>query len=322
MALPSSTKSDLLLVCVTLLAAVSWMFSKEAVLLMPPLLFMCLRFLLAGLILALVGHRQLRRMNRDKYWRSVQVGMVFGTAMSFWIMGLHYGNHVGEGAFITSLGVVLVPVMARLVFKEQPPLSTWLALPVAVCGLALLSLDGGFQAELGQLFFLASAMIFALFFTLNTRAANNATITGSGGRITTRERVPALALTSVVLVTVGLVTGTASLLLEPWRPTFHSGELGLVIAAWVIASATLGTAARFFLQTYAQSLSMHSHGVVIMILEPMWTALLAALWFGETMSATQLGGCAMIFLALLVNRWGAIRRVLKRWIDQRRAARA
>ena len=45
-------KSDLLLVVVTLFAAISWMFSKEAVLLMPPLMFMAARFLIAGTVLA------------------------------------------------------------------------------------------------------------------------------------------------------------------------------------------------------------------------------------------------------------------------------
>jgi drug/metabolite transporter (DMT)-like permease len=240
------------------------------------------------------------------------VGLVFGLAMSFWIMGLHFGTHVGEGAFLTSLGVVLVPVMARLVFKEKPPASTWVALPVAAAGLALLSLRGGLHAEPGQLFFVAAACIFALYFTLNTRAANNATVTGASGQVTTRNRVPALALTTVVLFTVSLVTGTGSLILEDWPAAF--GAFTPVMAGWVIASATVGTAARFFVQTYAQSLSVHSHGVVIMVLEPMWTALFAALWFGETMSAVQVGGCFLIFLSLVVNRWASVRRVLKQWL--------
>lgn len=307
-----SGKADLLLVAVTLLAGFSWIFSKEAVLLMPPLLFMALRFLLAGLVLALVGWRQLLRLSADQYRRSVKVGLVFGLAMSFWIMGLHFGTHVGEGAFLTSLGVVLVPVMARLVFKEKPPASTWVALPVAAAGLALLSLRGGLHAEPGQLFFVAAACIFALYFTLNTRAANNATVTGASGQVTTRNRVPALALTTVVLFTVSLVTGTGSLILEDWPAAF--GAFTPVMAGWVIASATVGTAARFFVQTYAQSLSVHSHGVVIMVLEPMWTALFAALWFGETMSAVQVGGCFLIFLSLVVNRWASVRRVLKQWL--------
>lgn len=92
-------KSDLLLVVVTLLAAISWMFSKEAVLMMPPLMFMAARFLIAGSILALIALPALRRLNRDQIKRSVGVGLVFGIAMSCWILGLFHGDSMGEGAF-------------------------------------------------------------------------------------------------------------------------------------------------------------------------------------------------------------------------------
>ncbi|MFC6330835.1 EamA family transporter, partial [Alloalcanivorax gelatiniphagus] len=135
---------------------------------------------------------------------------------------------------------------------------------------------------------------------------------GADGAVTTRRRVPALALTTVVMFTVSLVTGLGSLALEPWQATLD--EFSGAMAGWVIASATLGTAVRFFMQTYAQSLSVHSHGVVILVLEPMWTALFAALWFGETMTAVQVSGCLMIFLSLLVNRWSSVRRALKTWL--------
>ena len=310
--LPNATKSDLLLVLVTLLAAAGWVFSQEAVRLMPPLLFMCLRFLIAGGLLALAGHRQLRRMSREQLLRSLRVGLVFGLGMSCWVMGLHFGKHLGEGAFLASLAVVMVPIIARVVFGEIPPPTTWLALPVAVGGLALLSLNGGqFRPEAGQLFFLAAAMIFALYFTLNTRAANVQTVTTARG-VMRREKIPALGLTAVALITVGLVTGLLSLISEPWRPTLthlHSALLG-----WLLASALIATAARFFVQTYAQSLSSHSHGVVILVLEPIWVALFAALWFDESMSGTQLAGCGMIFLSLLINRWSAISKLLKRWL--------
>ncbi|MEL0028445.1 MAG: EamA family transporter, partial [Perlucidibaca sp.] len=61
------------------------------------------------------------------------------------------------------------------------------------------------------------------------------------------------------------------------------------------------------LQTQAQSLSPHSHGVVILVVEPIWVAVLAAIWFGETMTGTQLAGCALIFAALLISRSAALR---------------
>lgn len=307
--LSQANKADALLLVVTLLAAISWMFSREAVLAMPPLLFMSLRFLLAAFFLALVAFPQLARLNREQLWRCARVGLVFGIAMSFWVLGLAFASHVGEGAFLTSLGVVLVPVIARLFFAEAVPGSTWLALPVAVAGLALLSLEQGLHLEAGQLLFIIAAAIFALYFNLNTRAANTLAIRGANGETVERPRIPALALTTVVLTVVGVVTGTLSLLFEEWQSalTQMSGRL----AMWIVLSATVGTALRFLVQTYAQSLSLQSHGVVIMVLEPMWTALMAAAWFGESMSLLQVCGCGLIFLSLLVNRWRAVRKLIR-----------
>lgn len=309
MPISQAHKADLLLLVVTLLAAISWMFSREAVLAMPPLLFMSLRFLLASFLLSLVAFPQLVQLDRMQLWRCVRVGLVFGIAMSFWVLGLAFASHVGEGAFLTSLGVVLVPVIARVVFGESVPGSTWLALPVAVAGLALLSLEQGLHLEPGQLLFITAAAIFALYFNLNTRAANTLAIRRANGEMVEQPRIPALALTTVVLAVVGLVTGALSLWFEPWQAALSSMTGTLVM--WIVLSATVGTAMRFLVQTYAQSLSLQSHGVVIMVLEPMWTALMAAAWFGENMSLLQVFGCALIFLSLLVNRWRAVRKMIR-----------
>ena len=42
------------------------------------------------------------------------------------------------------------------------------------------------------------------------------------------------------------------------------------------------------------------------------TALLAAAWYGETMSLLQLAGCSLIFAALLINRWYWVRKLVLR----------
>lgn len=310
-------KSDLLLVVVTLLAAVSWIFSKEAILLMPPLMFMAARFLIAGIFLAIFAHKAILALNGDQIRRAVGVGLVFGIAMSFWIMGLVNIESMGEGAFLTSLGVVIVPIIARLVFREPQPASTWLAIPIAVAGLALLSLKNGFRPEAGQLFFVVAATIFALYFTLNTRAANQRTVINRRGQTVEKHRVPALPLTALALLTVGVVTLVESALMEPWQPTLS--EPAPLLIWWVLASAIIGTAGRFLVQTFAQSMSAHSHGVVILVLEPVWVALFATGWFGETMEPLQLAGCGLIFAALIVNRWNALSRALKDWMRQRRS---
>jgi drug/metabolite transporter (DMT)-like permease len=46
-----------------------------------------------------------------------------------------------------------------------------------------------------------------------------------------------------------------------------------------------------------------------------WTATFAAFWFGERMEISQVFGCGLIFLALIVNRWSAVRQ----WLVTRKA---
>lgn len=306
-----ATQSDLLLVAVTLLAAISWMFSKEAIALMPPLFFMGLRFVLAAAFLACIGGRQLRQLTGEHIVRSARVGLVFGLAMLFWVLGLAHSETMGEGAFLTSLGVLLVPIVARVFFAEPMPRSTWLALPVALLGMLLLSLAHGFSISWGQGFYLLAALGLAVFFTLNTRAA-----TLSMRKASTRQAatplspVDPLALTIITLTSVGLVALLASLLLESWSRTMVQWSPALF--GWLLASALIGTAARFWLQTYAQSLTTQTSGAVMLILEPLWVALFAALWFAETLLVLQWIGCLMIFLALLVNRWQLLRSIMTR----------
>lgn len=284
-------RADVLLLIVTLLAGSGWIFSKEALAGLAPLQFVGLRFLLAGLVVAAVGWRPLRMLEWRALAQAVGVGVLFAVAMAFWILGLEYGPHVGEGAFISSLGIILVPVLARWIFQDQPPLSTWLALPLAVLGFACLSLRQGLHFELGQWLYLAAAVTFAFLFNFNSRVV---------------LRVPALALTAVQLLVVGALGLAASALVEDW-PQAVSVE----VWGWFLASVLIASSLRFFLQVFAQGLTSASHAAVIMMLEPVWAALLAAAWFGETMQGIQLLGCALIFLALIINRWRWVRRMIR-----------
>lgn len=285
-------RADLLLLLVTLLAAAGWIFSKEALAGMPPLLFIGTRFLLAGLILAAFALPALRRLSRGDVMACAGVGILFSAALALWILGLHHSRHLGESAFINSLGILLVPIMARLLFGDRPPPTTWIALPVALVGFALLSLNAGLRIEASQALFTASAVLFSILINVNSRVVH---------------RVPALPLTVIQLVVVGILLGLGSLLVEPWP-----GRIGGVTLGWLAASVLLASTLRFFLQVHAQGLTTPSHAAVILMLEAVWTALLAAAWYRETMTPLQLAGCALIFAALLINRWYWVRRLVTR----------
>ena len=287
-------QADALLLLVTVLAAGGWIFSKEALAGMPPLLFIGTRFLLAGLILLGFAWPTLKRMPARRVRRGLLVGVLFSAAIAFWVLGLNYSDHLGESAFINSLGILLVPVVARLLFGDRPPRSTWVALPVALLGFALLSLNAGFNVEASQLLMVCAALCFALLINVNTRVVRN---------------VPALPLTTLQLISVGVVLTGLSLVVEHQPLALSPSILG-----WFMTSVLLASSLRFFLQIKAQSMTTPSHAAVILMLEAVWTALFAAWWFGETMTALQLLGCSLIFMALLINRWYWVRKVLLRWL--------
>ncbi len=284
-------KADLLLVCATLVAAAGWIFSKESLAGLPPLLFVGVRFLLAGLVLMAFSWPQLRLLDRAGWRGSLIVGALFTLAMVLWIKGLEHAIHLGEGAFISSLGAVLVPVVARLFFGEHPPRIAWVAMPVAMMGFACLSLEHGFRFEPGQWLFLAAALVFAVLINLNGRVVRT---------------VSPLALSTVQVMMVGVLVLPLSALSEAWPEAVSTPVLG-----WVLASALIATTLRFFTQLYGQSLTTPSHASMILMLEPMWTAMLAAWWFGERMSGLQFVGCALIFSALVLSRWRVMRDLLR-----------
>ena len=284
-------KADLLLLFTTLIATAGWIFSKEALTGLPPLIFIGTRFLSAGLLLSAFSVPQLRALTPRMLGGPLLVGTLFSAAMALWILGLSHATHIGEGAFIFSFSVLLVPVFARLFFGEHPPLSTWLALPISLTGLGFLLLGHGFNMEPGQVFFFAAALIFALLYNINSRVLRT---------------VSARSLSAIQMLVVGGLILPVALYVEDWP-----SHVALSVLGWLAASAFIATTLRFFLQLYGQSLTTPSHTAVIMMLEPMLTALAAAWWYGESMSALQLSGCALIFLALIVSRWFWISGILK-----------
>lgn len=211
------------------------------------------------------------------------IGVVMGGTMLSWIVGLHQAWNVGVGAFICSLGMILAPVAGWLMFGMHLTRRTWVCAAVAIAGMGFLSLQNGFAVRMSDIYFFITACGLAVQFNLNARYVAS---------------IPVVTLTAIQLTVVGVLCLLASAVFEPWPTAIDPHVLG-----WLMASILIATSLRFFLQLKAQSLASVSHASLIMTLEPVWTAWIAAIWLGERMSAAQLVGCALILLALVVSRW-------------------
>ncbi|MCH8553324.1 MAG: DMT family transporter [Natronospirillum sp.] len=204
----SALKSDVWLILVTLFAGFGWVFSAEALVGMTPLLFIGTRFLLAGFILIGFGWGALHKLSRQDWRHALLTGAVMGLALSCWIMGLALADNMGIGAFIASLAVVFVPIVGKLLFGASTSLSTWVAIAVALVGLAFLRLEEGLSLSASDAFFLMAALGFSVHFNLNTRFASS---------------IPALPLTALQLLGCCLIF--SALLVSRWRVLFRRSRM-------------------------------------------------------------------------------------------------
>lgn len=284
----STRKYELLLILVTLIAAAGWVFTKNALAEFPPYSFLALRFSLAALVLACLCRGQWALLNAGHLLRGFGTGLLLGAALLVWILGVDQTDNIGEGAFIVSLTVVIVPFIARIFFGHKLALNVFIALMPAVAGLAFLAFDGGsnfligFELKSTQGLFLLSTIGFAFHVILTGKYAQD---------------IPYMALTCMQLAAIGLVAGLAAMCTEDWPETLSSMSW-----LWLLCSAFIATSLRFALQTKALSYLDPNNAAMVFILEPVWTAILAWLFLSESMSRHQLFGCVLIFCALLIYR--------------------
>ena len=279
-------KADLALLLVTILAGIGWLLSKFAMGDVPPVGYLGIRFVGAALVLLPFAARHLRQFSRKQLMVSTKAGFCQSFGFWFWIMAVDRSEHLGEGAFIMSLAMILVPVVARLVYGKIMGRETMIALPVALTGIALLALKGSWEFETTQLMFLAATLFFCVHFVF---VSENAT------------GIPAMALTFIQLLTVGAVSFIGSFLFESWE-----GSISATTWLWIVSAILVSTSFRYFLMTWGLKHSEPGRAAFIVILEPVWTAIFAALILGEVMNVQNLVGCGLVFLGLLISRCGGL----------------
>ncbi|MCG9678813.1 DMT family transporter [Vibrio sp. Isolate23] len=278
----SESKAAWILVVTTALAGLGWIFSKETIQGLPPFGFVGLRFLVASVCLLPFCFKSFKQLNLRLLAQAMGGGCILALALLAWVHAIAVSETLGEGAFIVSLSMIIVPIVAWALYKERPKRAFWIAMPIAVSGLAFLSLKGEWNSSAGQLWFLANACLLALHFNVNSRLA---------------QSMPVLMLTCLQLLTTGVIALVASAIFETVPVSVNSS-----IWAWFAASAILATSLRYVMQTLGQKHSNPGNAALIMLLEPIWTVILSILWYGEQLSSNKLLGCSLILLALLFYR--------------------
>ncbi len=273
-------KAEILLLGMSLVWGASFVVVKGALADASPLVFLAIRFILAGLVSAAVLGFRPRNVSRQTLGAGLVLGLFLLGGYVLQVYGLLYTTP-SKSAFITAFSVVLVPFIAALGGLRLRPVNV-IAAAAGVAGLYVLLAPSRLGAvNRGDLLTLAASISFGCYIVWVGRYA---------GRFNFRELVP------IQILVVGV--GSAILLPFDGRPRLNwtSG-----FTAAILVTALLATALAFSVQNWAQRYTPPAHTALILSFEPVFTALTSRWITGEHMGAHLIAGAALMLLGVLAS---------------------
>jgi drug/metabolite transporter (DMT)-like permease len=240
--------------------------------------FLFTRFALAVIVMILIRPQTIKLFNKDLLQRGGLAGIFLGLGYIAQTLGLERTGAAITG-FITGLYVVLTPLIASIVLKEKITKFTWFCIAVATFGLGLLSIRG-FSVGIGEMFVLASAVLFAAHIIALSK--------WSSGRDVYAMTVIQLSMCAIL---AGLASAVEGYSLPPDRGVWSV----------VIFTAVFATAVAFIVQTWSQAHMSATKVAVILTMEVVFAALFAILLGGERLTLqTAIGGILVVVAMYLI----------------------
>ena len=279
-------KGQLLPVMALLIAVTMWgstfPIQKDVLTRMDVYDFLGVRFMIAGVVSAVIFFPQLRRASKRLWKRGFILSLLFAAGQVVQSFGLTLTPASITG-FLTGLYVVLIPICTLVLFHEHQPRRIWFAVALATLGLAVMSLKG-FSMGFGETLVLISAVIYTFHVVFIESFV---------------EGEDPLALTASQMIFVGVWCFIAAL---PGGVHLPSSEYA--VRDWaVILYMAIGTGiGSLVLQVWAQSRISATQAAVVMTGEPVSGAFFAVIMINEQITGRVAVGGLLIVGAMILSQ--------------------
>ncbi len=276
------TYSSLILLLTALIWGLAFVSQSEASGVVGPLGYNGLRMILGSLVLLPLFITETRRKDKE-YFRSLfrdgaLCGLLLGTASFFQQWGIGYTS-AGKAGFITSLYILIVPVVSLFLGRKNSP-RTWICVLTGLVGAFLLSVSSSEGIGKGDALVFVCAVVFAL---------HVLTIDRVGKKYSGPE------LSCVQFFTAGAGAFILSLLFED--NTVKEMESALIpILYGGIGSCGIA----YTLQIIGQKDTPPTKATLILSLESVFSAVGGAVLLHERMQPKEITGCLILFISVLI----------------------
>ncbi|MDD4803508.1 MAG: DMT family transporter [Syntrophomonas sp.] len=251
-----------------------------------PFTFNGIRFLLGSisLIPLLLFFRSDSRTSRTEFKYEIKagicVGLILFMASSLQQIGLIYTT-AGKAAFITSLYIVLVPLLG-IFLGQSAGKWTWIGCMLSVTGLYFLCIKEYASIQLGDLFQLTGALFWALHILIIGYFA---------------PKVDTLKLSFYQFITCSVL----SLIIAVITETIVINDI-LAASVPIIYGGVFSVGIAYTLQVLGQKHSPPAHAAIIMSLEAVFAVIGGFLILNERIVGQEILGCILMLSGMLVSQ--------------------
>ena len=257
-----------------------------------PFTYNACRFIITGIILSIISliidskkkkNNNLVEISNNKSNRwiilmAIGVGLSLFLGATFQQVGIDMTKSASKSGFITTIYIVLVPVLGLLLNKKVK-LHIWFCLIVALTGSYLISIDGDFNIEVGDLLTLICALLFAVQIVLIDII---------------NPYINSIKLSAIQFVVAGILSFIVMVCTEG----IDLNGIYMALPAILYAAIFSGCIA-FTLQIVGQKYTEPTVASMIMSLENVVAVISGVIILHEELTLRVIIGCVLIFVAII-----------------------
>ena len=272
-----------------ILTSAIWGFAfvvvKDSVDTIPPVYMVSIRYTIAAVLLGFVLIPQFKKLNRYYWIHGAVTGLMLALGYITQTIGCKYTT-AGKNAFLTTIYVILIPLISWPLNKKRPHFVVFLSAVMALVGIGLLALrnEGGVLGfNVGDILTLICGLFYALhiIFTAKFSQDKNPVI------LTWIQFIVAAVFSWAVSP---LIDGSFSVaLLKSSRVIFSMLYLGI-----------FSSLVAFLLQNICLKYMESSLASLFLSLESVFGVVFSTIFLRERMTLVMIIGCVLIFAAITI----------------------
>lgn len=265
-----------------------------------PYTFNCIRFLIGGTVLLpvillldklkLSGRKPVTKSEKKTLLLAgVSCGVILAASSLVQQLGLYYGTTAGKAGFLTACYILIVPVLG-LFLKKKCGINVWIGVILALVGLYLLCMNDSFSLDFSD----TLVLLCAFSFSFHILIIDHFSPLVDGVRMSCIQFFVAGIVCAIPMFFVEMghsVTGIVN-----WAPALASWDAWLPI----LYAGVMSCGIAYTLQIVGQEGLNPTTASLLMSLESVFSVLAGWMILGEKMSAKELVGCGLLFIAIIL----------------------